>query len=155
MASRFVVQLFLVLILTMSHVHLATVDERCHRFSDCTSCTANTNGCQWCDEKKCISALSNCTAVSSLVEGARKPRCSSIHHTAILKVRLYWYLLQGVRNFTKCSIRNEQICSKLANCKSCTLNLNCQWDHQQHECHALPGKMCRVKRIESPLTFSS
>ncbi|TSK14743.1 Attractin-like protein 1 [Bagarius yarrelli] len=88
----------------------ATVDERCHRFSDCTSCTANTNGCQWCDDKKCISALSNCTA--------------------------------SVKNFTKCSIRNEQICSKLANCKSCTLNLNCQWDHQQHECHALPAKLC-------------
>ncbi|MCJ8738572.1 hypothetical protein PDJAM_G00037220 [Pangasius djambal] len=88
----------------------ATVDERCHRFSDCTSCTANTNGCQWCDDKKCISAFSNCTA--------------------------------SVRNFTKCSIRNEQICSKLANCKSCTLNLNCQWDHQQHECHALPAKLC-------------
>ncbi|KAL7869247.1 hypothetical protein AOLI_G00132350 [Acnodon oligacanthus] len=88
----------------------ATVDERCHRFSDCTSCTANTNGCQWCDDKKCISALSNCTS--------------------------------SVKNFTKCSIRNEQICSKLANCKSCSLNLNCQWDHQQHECHALPAKLC-------------
>lgn len=88
----------------------APVDERCHRFSDCTSCTANTNGCQWCDDKKCISALSNCTA--------------------------------SVKNFTKCSIRNEQICSKLANCKSCSLNLNCQWDHQQHECHALPAKLC-------------
>uniref|UniRef100_A0A8B9L738 Attractin-like 1b n=1 Tax=Astyanax mexicanus TaxID=7994 RepID=A0A8B9L738_ASTMX len=87
----------------------APVDERCHRFSDCTSCTANTNGCQWCDDKKCISALSNCTSV---------------------------------KNFTKCSIRNEQICSKLANCKSCSLNLNCQWDHQQHECHALPAKLC-------------
>lgn len=88
----------------------APVDERCHRFSDCTSCTANTNGCQWCDDKKCISALSNCTA--------------------------------SVKNFTKCSIRNEQICSKLANCKSCSLNLNCQWDQQQHECHALPAKLC-------------
>ncbi|XP_072523042.1 attractin-like protein 1 [Salminus brasiliensis] len=88
----------------------APVDERCHRFSDCTSCTANTNGCQWCDDKKCISALSNCTAI--------------------------------VKNFTECSIRNEQICSKLANCKSCSLNLNCQWDHQQHECHALPVKLC-------------
>ncbi|XP_026132176.1 attractin-like protein 1 isoform X1 [Carassius auratus] len=88
----------------------ATVDERCYRFSDCTSCTANTNGCQWCDSKKCISALSNCTAT--------------------------------VKNFTKCLIRNEQICSKMANCKSCSLNLSCQWDPQQQECHTLPAQLC-------------
>uniref|UniRef100_A0A4W4EMR1 Attractin-like 1b n=1 Tax=Electrophorus electricus TaxID=8005 RepID=A0A4W4EMR1_ELEEL len=87
----------------------APVDERCHRFSDCTSCTANTNGCQWCDDKKCISALSNCTA---------------------MYIILVW---------DQCL---NQICSKLANCKSCSLNLNCQWDHQQHECHALPAKLC-------------
>ncbi|KTG31595.1 hypothetical protein cypCar_00005025, partial [Cyprinus carpio] len=88
----------------------ATVDERCYRFSDCTSCTANTNGCQWCDSKKCISALSNCTST--------------------------------VKNFTKCLIRNEQICSKMANCKSCSLNLSCQWDPQQQECHTLPAQLC-------------
>lgn len=45
-------------------VFLVPVDERCYRFSDCASCTANTNGCQWCDDKKCISAFSNCTSVS-------------------------------------------------------------------------------------------
>ncbi|XP_016107690.1 attractin-like protein 1 [Sinocyclocheilus grahami] len=88
----------------------ATVDERCYRFSDCTSCTANTNGCQWCDSKKCISALSNCTAT--------------------------------VKNFTKCPIRNLEICSKMANCKSCSLNLSCQWDPQQQECHTLPAQLC-------------
>uniref|UniRef100_A0A673AYI4 Attractin-like 1b n=1 Tax=Sphaeramia orbicularis TaxID=375764 RepID=A0A673AYI4_9TELE len=84
-----------------------TVDERCYRFSDCASCTANTNGCQWCDDKKCISAASNCTS-----------------------------------NFTECPVRNEQVCSKLANCKSCSLNLNCQWDQNQSECHALPVQRC-------------
>uniref|UniRef100_A0A672MD10 Attractin like 1 n=1 Tax=Sinocyclocheilus grahami TaxID=75366 RepID=A0A672MD10_SINGR len=87
----------------------STVDERCYRFSDCTSCTANTNGCQWCDSKKCISALSNCTTV---------------------------------KNFTKCPIRNLEICSKMANCKSCSLNLSCQWDPQQQECHTLPAQLC-------------
>ncbi|XP_057681701.1 attractin-like protein 1 [Corythoichthys intestinalis] len=88
----------------------ATVDERCYRFSDCASCTANTNGCQWCDDKKCIAASSNCSV--------------------------------NVRNFTACPVRNEQVCSKLANCKSCSLNLNCQWDQNQSECHALPAQQC-------------
>uniref|UniRef100_A0A6Q2YK72 Attractin-like 1a n=2 Tax=Esox lucius TaxID=8010 RepID=A0A6Q2YK72_ESOLU len=87
-----------------------TADERCFRFSDCVSCTANTNGCQWCEDKKCISASSNCTV--------------------------------SVRNFTKCYVRNEQICSKLVNCKSCSLNLNCQWEPQQQECHAIPAQLC-------------
>lgn len=50
---------------------LVTVDERCYRFSDCASCTANTNGCQWCDDKKCIAASSNCSSVSGPTGGAR------------------------------------------------------------------------------------
>uniref|UniRef100_A0A673AW35 Attractin-like 1b n=1 Tax=Sphaeramia orbicularis TaxID=375764 RepID=A0A673AW35_9TELE len=89
-------------------------ENRCYRFSDCASCTANTNGCQWCDDKKCISAASNCTSVSGPAGG----------------------------NFTECPVRNEQVCSKLANCKSCSLNLNCQWDQNQSECHALPVQRC-------------
>uniref|UniRef100_A0A8C4NUU2 Attractin like 1 n=1 Tax=Dicentrarchus labrax TaxID=13489 RepID=A0A8C4NUU2_DICLA len=69
-----------------------TVDERCYRFSDCASCTANTNGCQW----SCVTIL-----VSFLFSPL----------------------------------------SKLANCKSCSLNLNCQWDQNQSECHAVPGEI--------------
>lgn len=41
-------------------------EEQCFRFSDCASCTANTHGCQWCEDRKCISASSNCTVVSRL-----------------------------------------------------------------------------------------
>uniref|UniRef100_A0A669C3N4 Attractin like 1 n=1 Tax=Oreochromis niloticus TaxID=8128 RepID=A0A669C3N4_ORENI len=48
----------------------------------------------------------------------------------------------NVKNFTECPVRNEQVCSKLANCKSCSLNLNCQWDQNHSQCHALPAQQC-------------
>ncbi|RLW02203.1 hypothetical protein DV515_00007390 [Chloebia gouldiae] len=88
----------------------AAADDRCYRYADCASCTANTNGCQWCDDKKCISANSNCS--------------------------------MSVKNYTKCHVRNEQICNKLTSCKSCSLHLNCQWDQRQQECQALPAHLC-------------
>uniref|UniRef100_A0A8C7UEX5 Attractin-like protein 1 n=2 Tax=Oncorhynchus mykiss TaxID=8022 RepID=A0A8C7UEX5_ONCMY len=91
--------------------------ERCYRFSDCVSCTANTNGCQWCEDKKCISASNNCTVVSLPTGGGSE--------TAQSQLKL-----------------NEQICSKLVNCKSCSLNLHCQWELQQQECHAIPAQLC-------------
>uniref|UniRef100_A0A667XK16 Attractin-like 1a n=1 Tax=Myripristis murdjan TaxID=586833 RepID=A0A667XK16_9TELE len=90
-----------------------STDEQCFRFSDCASCTANTRGCQWCEDRKCISAASNCTVVSP-----------------------------SVRDPSRCKRREEQECYRLANCRSCSLNLNCQWDPQQQECHALPGQLC-------------
>uniref|UniRef100_A0A672H204 Attractin like 1 n=1 Tax=Salarias fasciatus TaxID=181472 RepID=A0A672H204_SALFA len=49
-----------------------STDEQCFRFSDCASCTANTQGCQWCEDRKCISASSNCTV--SVTEPARCKR---------------------------------------------------------------------------------
>ncbi|XP_043911831.1 attractin-like protein 1 [Protopterus annectens] len=89
---------------------IGATDDRCFRFTDCAGCTANTNGCQWCEDKKCISLASNCTL--------------------------------SVKNYTKCHVRNEQICGKLTSCKSCSLNLNCQWDQRQPECQALPAHLC-------------
>uniref|UniRef100_A0A8C6LXM6 Attractin-like 1b n=1 Tax=Nothobranchius furzeri TaxID=105023 RepID=A0A8C6LXM6_NOTFU len=44
-----------------------TMDEWCYRFSDCGSCTANTKGCQWCDDKKCI--ISSIIAPQQCSEG--------------------------------------------------------------------------------------
>ncbi|XP_056290986.1 attractin-like protein 1 isoform X2 [Pseudoliparis swirei] len=87
-----------------------STDERCFRFPECASCTANTRGCQWCEDRKCMSASSNCTA--------------------------------SVRDSTGCHRREEQECYRLANCRSCSLNVNCQWELQQQECQALPGQLC-------------
>uniref|UniRef100_A0A9J7X076 Attractin like 1 n=1 Tax=Cyprinus carpio carpio TaxID=630221 RepID=A0A9J7X076_CYPCA len=89
--------------------------KQCQQFSDCASCTANTNDCQWCEDKKCISSSSNCTVVSYNI----------------------------IDCFRLCLQDNGiQVCSKLVNCRSCSLNINCQWEPQQQECHALPAHLC-------------
>ncbi|KAL0964523.1 hypothetical protein UPYG_G00325100 [Umbra pygmaea] len=129
--------------------HNNVAEERCFKFSDCVSCTANTNGCQWCEEKKCISASSNCTVLTlELAEQHRgplalapPPSMLSDHQLSVWKQGAR-RMGHSVQNFTKCRVRNEQICSKLVNCKSCSLNPSCQWELQQQECHAVPAQLC-------------
>uniref|UniRef100_A0A8C7UMU6 Attractin-like protein 1 n=1 Tax=Oncorhynchus mykiss TaxID=8022 RepID=A0A8C7UMU6_ONCMY len=65
----------------------APFSERCYRFSDCVSCTANTNGCQWCEDKKCISASNNCTVVS-LPTGGGSETAQSQLNTALSTAQL-------------------------------------------------------------------
>ncbi|MEQ2298707.1 Attractin-like protein 1, partial [Ameca splendens] len=48
----------------------------------------------------------------------------------------------SVRDSSRCTRREEQECFRLANCRSCSLSSNCQWEPQQQECQALPGQMC-------------
>ncbi|KAA8583459.1 hypothetical protein FQN60_014667, partial [Etheostoma spectabile] len=40
----------------------------------------------------------------------------------------------SVRDSSSCKRREEQECFRLANCRSCSLNANCQWEAQQQDC---------------------
>ncbi|KAG7462757.1 hypothetical protein MATL_G00188100 [Megalops atlanticus] len=135
---------------TFCSPRVSIADERCYRYADCSTCTSNTNDCQWCEEKKCISTSSNCTVLNpELFQQHRGPQ-SIAPPASVLSERQMsaWKHGSGrksgnaVKNYTKCHVRSEQVCSKLANCRSCSLNLNCQWDPQQQECHALFAQLC-------------
>lgn len=63
--------------------------------------------------------------------------------TGLILVLLGLYVcvcLKSVKDSSRCKRRGEQECSRLANCRSCSLNVNCQWELQQQECQALPGE---------------
>ncbi|XP_044070048.1 attractin-like protein 1 isoform X6 [Siniperca chuatsi] len=126
-----------------------STDEQCFRFSDCASCTANTRGCQWCEDRKCISASSNCTVLTlelaqqhgGALSLSPPPSMLSEHQLSLWK---HGARRRGhsVRDSSRCKHREEQECFRLANCRSCSLNVNCQWELQQQECQALPGQLC-------------
>ncbi|XP_035981975.1 attractin-like protein 1 [Fundulus heteroclitus] len=126
-----------------------STDEQCIRFSDCASCTANTWGCQWCEDRKCISASSNCTVLTlelaqqhgGALSLSPPPSMLSEHQLSLWK---HGARRKGhsVRDSSRCKRREEQECLRLANCRSCSLSSNCQWELQQQECQALPGQMC-------------
>ncbi|GLD73205.1 attractin-like protein 1 isoform X2, partial [Lates japonicus] len=112
----------------------------------CTSLEAGLllNAC-WPTPPSC-QAFSNSAHVllpgQAFTLGQKQINLWSQNHLTTLHAAILPCTTPSVRDSSRCKRREEQECFRLANCRSCSLNINCQWDQQQQESQALPGQLC-------------
>uniref|UniRef100_A0A8D3C4V6 Attractin-like 1a n=1 Tax=Scophthalmus maximus TaxID=52904 RepID=A0A8D3C4V6_SCOMX len=121
-------------------------DERCFRFSDCASCTANTWGCQWCEDRKCISSSSNCTVVnSSRCKRREEQECFRLANcrSCSLNVNCQWDQTQQ-----ECQALPGQLCGEgWHHVEEACLSINSSrdsYDNAQHYCKNLGGNIASL-----------
>ncbi|XP_061693788.1 attractin-like protein 1 isoform X4 [Syngnathoides biaculeatus] len=126
-----------------------STDEQCLPFSDCASCTANTRGCQWCEDRKCISVSGNCTVLTLEFAHQHGGALSLPSRPSVLSEHQLSFWKHGARRkghalteASDCQRRSEQECLRLTDCRSCSLNANCQWKAPQQQCRWSPGEPC-------------
>uniref|UniRef100_M3ZEU0 Attractin like 1 n=1 Tax=Xiphophorus maculatus TaxID=8083 RepID=M3ZEU0_XIPMA len=126
----------------------ARPDEQCIRFSDCASCTANTWGCQWCEDRKCISASSNCTvSVRDLSRCKRREEqeCFRLANcrSCSLNSNCQWEVQQQ-----ECQVLPGQLCGDgWYHVGDVCLRINSSresYDNAQHYCKNLGGNIASL-----------
>uniref|UniRef100_A0A3P9DQ12 Attractin-like 1a n=1 Tax=Maylandia zebra TaxID=106582 RepID=A0A3P9DQ12_9CICH len=126
----------------------ARTDEQCFRFSDCASCTANTRGCQWCEDRKCISASSNCTVTvrdSSRCKRREELECFRLAscRSCLLNVNCQWEPQQQ-----ECQALPGQLCGDgWHQVGEVCLRINSSresYDNAQHYCKNLGGNIASL-----------
>ncbi|KAI3362821.1 hypothetical protein L3Q82_001870 [Scortum barcoo] len=125
-----------------------STDEQCFRFSDCASCTANTRGCQWCEDRKCISASSNCTVSvrdSSRCKRREEQECFRLANcrSCSLNVNCQWEAQQQ-----ECQALPGQLCGEgWHHVGEACLRINSSresYDNAQHYCKNLGGNIASL-----------
>ncbi|XP_029691394.1 attractin-like protein 1 isoform X5 [Takifugu rubripes] len=123
-------------------------EERCFRFSDCASCTANTEGCQWCEDRKCISASSNCTVSvsdSSRCKRREEQECFRLANcrSCSLNSNCQWEPQQQ-----ECQAMPGQLCGEgWHHVGEACLRINSSresYDNTQHYCKNLGGNIASL-----------
>uniref|UniRef100_A0A8C7Z3L4 Attractin-like 1a n=1 Tax=Oryzias sinensis TaxID=183150 RepID=A0A8C7Z3L4_9TELE len=122
-------------------------DEECFRFSDCASCTSNTRGCQWCEDRKCISASSNCTSVkdASRCKRREEQECFRLANcrSCSLNINCQWEPQQQ-----ECQALPGQLCGEgWQHVGEACLKINSSresYDNAQHYCKNMGGNIASL-----------
>uniref|UniRef100_A0A8C7Z1W6 Attractin-like 1a n=1 Tax=Oryzias sinensis TaxID=183150 RepID=A0A8C7Z1W6_9TELE len=125
----------------------ARPDEECFRFSDCASCTSNTRGCQWCEDRKCISASSNCTSVkdASRCKRREEQECFRLANcrSCSLNINCQWEPQQQ-----ECQALPGQLCGEgWQHVGEACLKINSSresYDNAQHYCKNMGGNIASL-----------